>query len=129
VIVLDTSAAVEFLTSSKHGEWVAERLVGDATVHAPHLLDVEVLGVLRRLVREGRIRPSRAQTALSDYLDLDLTRYSHVPLLARMWGLRENARASDAAFIALAEALGASLVTTDRRLARVPGTRARMVTP
>ena len=108
---------------------MAERLLEADEVHAPHLLDVEVTGVLRRLVRERRISVRRAETALVALVDLDVTRHAHLPLLARMWALRANLRASDAAFVALAEGLGAPLVTLDLHLAAAPGVRTRIVTP
>ena len=129
MIVLDTSAAVEFVTSRTHGAWVEEQLGTGRSIHAPHVLDVEVVGVLRRLVRERRLSARRADAALRDFASLAVARYSHVPLLARMWSLRENARAADAAFIALAEMLDANLVTTDLRIADVPGIEARVLTP
>ncbi len=129
MIVLDTSAAIEFVAGREHGEWVEEQLRSLGSVHAPHVIDVEVVGVLRRFVRERRLSARRAQISLVDFASLAVTRYSHVPLLGRMWALRANARASDAAFIALAEALGATLVTTDGALERVPGMRARVLTP
>jgi predicted nucleic acid-binding protein len=129
VIVLDTSAAVHYLVGAEQGRWVESRLEDDPDVHAPHLIDVEVAGTLRRLVRDRRVSEERARAALEALIDLDLARYSHVPLLPRMWELRANVSAADAAFVALAEILAASLVTTDRRLARATGIRAAVVTP
>jgi predicted nucleic acid-binding protein len=129
VIVLDTSAAVAYLADLKHGSWVAEQLGGDTDIHAPHLLDIEVIGVLRRLTRERRLPVHRAEFALVALVDLDLTRHAHLPLLPRIWSLRANLRASDAAFVAVAEAIGADILTTDRRLAGAPGIRATMRVP
>ena len=120
---------VEYLVGAEFGEWVAERLEGEAEAHAPHVVDVEVLGVLRRRVQLGELSVRRAERALAALLDFRLVRYTHVPLLARMWQLRENISPRDAAFVALAEALGATLVTTDRRLARAPGIRASVAAP
>jgi len=94
------------------------------TLHAPHLIDVEVAQVLRRYASTGDIQPSRAQQALEDLGDLPIVRYSHQLFLARIWDLRENITAYDAAYIALAEALPAPLATCDRRLANAPGHRA-----
>jgi predicted nucleic acid-binding protein len=129
LIVLDTSAAVDFLADFEHGPWVAAQLLDADEVHAPHLLDVEVVGVLRRLVRERRLSRRRAEAALVALVDLDVTRHAHLPLLARMWALRTNVRASDAAFVALAEGLGARLVTLDTRLVAAPGLGTSVVTP
>jgi predicted nucleic acid-binding protein len=129
VIVLDSSATLDYLLAAGTGEWVETRLVADSDVHAPHLLDVEVANTLRRRVRTRAIRETRARQALEDLSDLDVTRYPHLPFIERIWELRANLTAYDAVFVALAEALGATLVTTDSRLARAPGVRADIVTP
>ena len=101
-----------------------ERLFADGeSLHAPQLLDVEVTQVLRRYWRAGQITPARGSEAMRDLADLPLQRYEHLPLLDRMWQLRNNVTAYDAAYIALAEALEAVLITRDRALARVPGVR------
>jgi predicted nucleic acid-binding protein len=88
---------------------------------APHLLDVEFLHGLRRLVIAGAISEDRAADARLDYADLSIVRYPHVSLADRMWELRRGVTAYDAAFIALAERLGVPLVTCDARLSRAPG--------
>lgn len=129
MIVLDSSAAVEYLLGSTTGEWVEARLVADPDLHVPHVLDLEVLNTLRRLVRIRAVTHTRAEQALADLADLDVTRYPHLPFIERMWELRLNLPAYDAVFAALAEALGATLVTTDQRLAQAPGVRADIVTP
>lgn len=90
----------------------------------PHLLDVEVLNVLRRQTLRGILAEERGATALQDLENIKMTRYPHAPLLGRIWDLREGVTAYDAAYIALAEALGAPLVTRDARLAQAPGNRA-----
>ena len=87
------------------------------SLHAPELLDLEVAQVLRRLVREGALSGSRAEAAIEDLLDLRITRYPHSVLLPRMWQLRHNLSAYDAAYVVLAEKLGATLLTRDARLA------------
>jgi predicted nucleic acid-binding protein len=99
---------------------------GSASLHAPHLLDLEVLHVLRRLERRRVLRPSRAAEAIEDLLDLPLTRYPHGPLASRVWELRGGLTAYDASYVALAEALGAPLLTRDAALAAVRGHRARV---
>jgi predicted nucleic acid-binding protein len=91
------------------------------TLHTPHLLDLEVPQVLRRLVRQGVVPVHRADEAVRDLLDLRITRYPAFVLLPRIWQLRHNFSAYDAAYIVLAETLGAALVTRDGRLASASG--------
>ena len=125
MIVLDASAAVELLLWSDAGRRVARRLANPAeSLHAPHLIDVEVTQVLRRAERARMLEPDRASEALRALGDLGLAHYGHGPLLSRAWELRHNCTAYDAVYLALAEALGAPLLTLDAGLARVPGTRA-----
>lgn len=87
-------------------------------LHAPSLCDVELMAVLRRALLMERLDAVRARAALADYLDLPLVRHGHRPLLARILDLRENFSVYDAAYVALAEGLGAELLTADRALAR-----------
>jgi predicted nucleic acid-binding protein len=129
VIVLDSSAAVEYLALRSHGEWVEAQIEDDSDVHSPHLLDVEVVNALRGMVLRNELRAIEARGAIYDLYDLDVARYPHVDLLDRIWELRANVSAYDAAYIALAELLDATLVTTDARLARTHGHRARIVAP
>lgn len=95
------------------------------TLHAPHLIDLEVAQVLRRYVRSGVISPERGAEALTDLLDFPFTRYPHSVLLIRIWQMRHGLTAYDAAYLALAEALDATLVTRDRALRRA-GTQVRV---
>jgi predicted nucleic acid-binding protein len=95
------------------------------TLHAPHLIDLEIVQVLRRYVRSASMSAERGAEALSDFLDLPLTRYPHFVLLNRVWQMRHNLTAYDAAYLALAEALDAPLVTRDRALVRT-GSRAHV---
>jgi len=99
------------------------------TLHAPHLIDLEIAPVLRRWERTGDIDARRAAQALDDLADLPLARYAHLVLLPRIRALRRNVTAYDAAYPALAEALGATLVTRDCALARAPGHKARVEVP
>jgi predicted nucleic acid-binding protein len=127
VIVLDASAVLELLLGTPAGARVARRIGDPAeTLHAPHLLDLEVAQVLRRFVREGDVDEPRASEAIDVLSSLDLTRYPHDVLLPRIWQLREALTAYDAAYLALAEALAAPLLTADAKLARSRGHRARV---
>ena len=127
MIVLDASAVLEWLMQTPAGHRVEERVVaGRESLHAPHLLDIEVAQALRRYVAAGILAPARAQEALQDLLDLPLSRYPHELFLWRIWKLRHNLTAYDAAYVALAEALGAPLVTCDKKIASAPGHHARV---
>jgi predicted nucleic acid-binding protein len=124
VIVVDASARLEFLLQTSIGVRVEERIFRDADeLHAPHLVDVEVVQGLRRLVRMGEVSSARADEAIVDLVDLDLHRHPHVDLLGRAWKLRDNVSAYDAMNVALAEAIEATLVTCDQPLAQAPGRR------
>jgi predicted nucleic acid-binding protein len=125
VIVVDASAVLELLLRTPAADGLARRLLhDDASLEAPHLLDLEVAQVIRRFWIAGSITAARAQEALSDFRDLRIHRHPHEPLLSRVWELRHNLTSYDAAYVALAEALGAPLLTRDTRLASAPGHRA-----
>lgn len=124
MIVLDASAAVELLLNTEVGGRIAVRLAGAGTLHGPHLIDVEIAQTLRRLAARAEITSERATLALEHWAGLDVERYAHAPFLDRIWALKENFSAYDAAYVALAEVLQAPLVTGDQRLANAPGTRA-----
>ena len=127
MIVVDASAALELFLNTPLAAQVAKRLFSRGeTLHAPHLIDLEVAQVLRRWERAGEIAPARAEEAFEDLADLPLARYSHLLLLPRVWELRHNATAYDAAYLALAETLGATLLTRDAALASIPGHGARV---
>jgi len=127
VIVVDASALLEFLLQTSLGARVEARLFRDEDeFHAPHLVDVEVVQGLRRLVRSGEVSSGRADEAIADLTDLDLHRHAHLDLLGRAWKLRENISAYDAMYVALAEAIEATMVTCDGPLGKVPGHRARI---
>lgn len=125
MIVLDASAAVEFVLGTPSGEQVGARIARSGeTLHAPHLIDIEVANVLRRWVGHGHVTAERAWEALADLQDLTMVRYPHGVLLDRIWELRSNASAYDATYLSLAEVLDAPLVTCDRRVAGIPEHRA-----
>lgn len=121
MIVLDTSALVEFLVGA---DVVAEK-VRAATVReqlaAPHAVDLECASTLRGLVLGDKLAADEGRRALELLGSMRLRRYDHVPLLSRIWELRHNMWPYDAAYVALAEALGADLVTVDRKPGGVPG--------
>lgn len=125
MLVVDTSAVVTALTVDTPPAGLVERLGGDE-LEAPHLIDVEVLHALRRLVRLGELSIERATDARADFAELSLSRYSHEALADRIWELRDNLTAYDASFVALAEALCAPLITCDAALAGAPGVDARI---
>ncbi|HTU62430.1 MAG TPA: type II toxin-antitoxin system VapC family toxin [Polyangiales bacterium] len=125
--MLDASAVIALLLGTDGASAVRSKINGAAqTLHAPHLLDVEVGQVLRRYCLFEGLAPERAELALQDLLALDIHRYSHEPMLARIWELRANLTAYDAAYVALAEVLPAPLLTLDARLARAAGHSARV---
>lgn len=122
MIVLDASAAIEWLLQSRVGARIDHRIFARSeSLHAPHLLDVEVAQVLRRYVRDKTITAHRGQEALDDLGDLPLSRYPHDFLIPRIWELRATLTAYDAAYVALAELLDASLLTCDRKIASASG--------
>jgi predicted nucleic acid-binding protein len=127
LIVVDASALLEFLLQTPLGTRVEARLFRDEDeFHSPHLIDVEVTQGLRRLVRAGEVSADRAAEAIADLVDLDLHRHAHLDLLTRAWKLRENVTAYDAMYVALAEALDATVVTCDWPVAKAPGHRAHI---
>jgi len=126
MIVLDASAAIEWLLNSSAGKRVGDVLLSDDALAAPHLIDVEIVQILRRYVRHNEITPERGRVALRDLRDVQLNRLPHLPMAERMWELRANVSAYDAAYVSLAEGLDATLLTCDRRLASAVGSRVRV---
>lgn len=124
MIVVDASALVLALTDGgQRGDAARRRLtVGD--VHAPHLLEIEVLHVLRRFVRVSDLTSERAEVATAALRRARIRLHRHGPLLDRVWALRDNLSAYDAVYVALAESLGCPLLTADGRVSRAPGHRA-----
>lgn len=127
MIVVDASALLEVLLGARSVDGLIGRLFDPGeTLHAPHLIDLEVAQVLRRYAAADAVPPARCRAALDDLADFPLNRYPNDVLLPRVWSLRHNLTAYDAAYVALAEALDAPLVTTDRRMASASGHRARI---
>lgn len=121
MLVIDTSALIQTLAGRAPDPLLVDRLARDGDLHAPHLVDVELLHALRRLTLSGDLSDDRAQDARTDFGELALTRYPHEPLADRAWELRHNLTAYDAVFVALAEMLATPLITCDARLAGAPG--------
>lgn len=127
MIVVDASALLEFLLQTPVGTRVETRLFRDEDeLHAPHLLDVEVLQALRRFVRTGEISADRAAEAITDLSEFDLHRHGHLDFLGSAWKLRTDITAYDAMYVVLAAALDAPMVTCDAPLSRTLGHRARI---
>ncbi len=122
MIVIDASVLATALgDDGDDGDLMRDALAGEELA-APEIIDLEVVSVWRRTLTDDR----RAALALCDLEDLPLARAPHLPLLPRCWELRHNLTPYDAAYVALAEALGSELVTADRRLARAPGLACRI---
>lgn len=122
MIVVDASAALEVLLRTTAAATIEARIFDPSeTLHAPHLIDVEVAQVLRRYLLSGQIDEQRGLVTLQTWLAFPVQRYPHETLLPRAWELRANVTAYDGVYVALAEMLDAPLVTHDARLARAPG--------
>ena len=119
MLVVDASCLYEVVAGAARAEEVRERLAADPDQAAPHVVDAEVLGVIRRDHLLGRLDPTAARQAVDDLRDWPGERYAHRALLDRAWELRGRVRSWDALYVALAEALGATLVTLDGRLGQV----------
>lgn len=126
MIVVDASVLAPALgDDGADGEQARDRLKGEVLA-APELIDLEVPSILRRLVLAGGMPLRRAELALSDLLALPLRRVAHRALLPRCWELRSTLTVYDAAYVALAEELSATLLTADTRLSRAPGLRCQV---
>ena len=127
MIVLDASAALDWLLQRRAGSRIEARIYSKfESLHAPHLLDMEMAQGIRKLAREKAISADRGEQALEDLQRLRIVRYPHSILLRRVWQLRNSLTAYDAAYIALAEQLAAPLITCDARIGAAHGYHARV---
>ncbi len=128
-LVCDASAVVTvLLDSGPIGDWLARRLAA-ADLYAPALLPFECSNVIRRHEVGGLISSDQAAQAHADLLDLPFDLFPYDPVAQRVWQLRRNLSSYDAAYVALAEALDAPLITLDRRLSQAPGVTCRIELP
>jgi predicted nucleic acid-binding protein len=127
VIVVDASALVEWLLETSTGPAVAREMAEHAPAHSPDFVHLEVLSALRNAEAARKLAPDRAEQAVSDLAATPLHLHRTAPFTPRIWSLRKAQTPYDAVYLALAEALGAPLLTADRRLARSPGHRATIV--
>jgi predicted nucleic acid-binding protein len=127
MIVLDASVLVDLLTKEDpQTGHIRTRLAGELEVHVPHLVDAEVTNAFRGLVLRDRLAVARARRAIRRLVVLPLVRWPQTPLLSRVFALRDQLTAYDATYVALAEGLGATLLTRDARMTKAGGHRARI---
>ena len=126
MLVVDASCLVEVLIGASGAEAIRGRLAADDDHAAPHVIDVEVFSVIRREHHLGRLDRTAAVQAVRDLETCPGERFGHRLLLARAWELRDSIRGWDAMYVALAEALDTTLLTTDARLAAAPGPTCRI---
>lgn len=122
-LVVDASAVVAaLLDDGPAGRWARE-VIASERLAAPHLFEVEGSNLIRRTLARGAVERSSAAAAHRDLVRLPVRLYPFAPVAARVWELRDNLTAYDAWYVALAEAIGAAMLTLDRRLAAAPGPR------
>jgi predicted nucleic acid-binding protein len=127
MLVVDAGCLFEVVAGTSRAEEIARHLAADDDQFAPHLIDVEVFGVIREQHELGRLDDTAARLAVEDLRDWPGERVGHRPLLDRAWELRNSVRGSDAMYVALAEAMGAALLTTDHRLGGAHGPTCRIL--
>lgn len=123
MLVVDASCLFEVVADTPRAGLIAARLAAETDQVAPHVIDVEVLGVIRAQYLQGRLDGTAASQAVADLRDWPGERFEHRRLLDRVWRLRDSVRGWDALYVALAEAFDATLLTLDRRLADAHGPR------
>jgi predicted nucleic acid-binding protein len=126
VIVVDASCLFEVVVDSDRGEAIRARMAEDTDHAAPHIVDIEVFSLIRRDNLAGVFDHTFAGLAVEDLRSWPGERYGHRALLERAWELRHTVRGWDAAYVALAEALNATLITLDRRLAAATGPKCQI---
>lgn len=127
MIVVDSSIILEILLRTKSAHGIEKKIFSRGqTLHAPHLIDIEIAQVIRRYTLAGHVTPERGSQAIEDLMDLRMSKYTHDILLPRIWELRTNMTAYDAAYVALAEILDSPLLTRDAKLARSVGSSAKI---
>ena len=127
MIVADASVVLEVLLRTRRGlKMEAHLLSSSETLHAPYLIDLEVCQVLRRYWLNKDLTADRAAAAVEDFQSIRIIRYPHRIFLDRIWELRSNMTIYDAAYVAIAETIGAPLLTTDRKLASTSNHSARI---
>ncbi len=126
MLVVDASCLFEVVADTPRSRSIADRLAADPDQAAPHIIDVEVIGVIREQHLRGRLDRTAAGQAVADLRDWPGERYSHRWFLDRVWELRHSVRGWDAFYVALAEALDATLLTLDERLGRAHGPTCRI---
>jgi predicted nucleic acid-binding protein len=126
MLVVDASCLYEVVVGSPGSEPIRKRLSAEPDLAAPHVIDVEVFSIIRRDLLRGRLDRTAAALAVADLESWPGERYGHRLLLQRAWDLRDTIRGWDAMYVALAEALDAVLLTTDRRLEAATGPTCRI---
>lgn len=127
IIVIDASVAVDVVRRTSDASKLEGRLyAATAPFHAPAVIDLEVAHALCAVERRGQLSRAGTEAAFTAFRTFALARHGHATLLDRIWELRHNVTAYDASYVALAEVLGATLLTRDARLAAAPGVRARV---
>jgi len=129
MLIVDASVLFEVVADTPASEGLRQRFARDPDQAAPHLVDAEVLSVIQTHHRQGALDATAANQAVDDLRSWPGERWSHRPLLGRAWELRNNLRGDDALYVALAEALEATLLTLDQRLAAAPGVRCTVEVP
>jgi len=128
-IVCDASALVALLLDNgSDGRWVTEMIAG-SDLAAPDLVEFEAANIIRRHELAGIVSTDQAAQAHADLLDLAIESWPYELLAARAWELRHNLSSYDASYVALAESIGAMLVTLDERISGAPGLRCRIAAP
>jgi predicted nucleic acid-binding protein len=123
-ITVDASALIAAITDLEYTEGTAPETIAKTGLIAPHVIDLEVTRGLRRI---DRTSDTDAAVPFRRYRLVSIRRFDHGPLLQRIWDLRHNLTAYDAAYVALAELTGTPLLTLNRKIASAPGHHAEVI--